>query len=294
MIHNLFEGMPKEAAVGKRSTKASSNEKQKRADHSTESLRGKIIDKKNPIETMGSRMKNINNFQNPTSSVLLQEEYLETYPLSSITDMGPEEPLVVLFSGYSSQRRGGSMGSETMMLVDAIQKAGGSFRFLYGRDPTPQDVGKDVEIVVENHVFARYSIEEQIQMASRSAAFVSYCGGGAITGSFLPRGASLQLYYGEDSGIEHNKKTGLPARLDWDFFNNCAYLHVTWLPFFASQNSFAILKAKNINIKEQIGDDYESQAEVNVDVMRNQLQRIHRARVKHYEEGQQRETKRSS
>jgi hypothetical protein len=56
------------------------------------------------------------------------------------------------------------------------------------------------------------------------------CGGGAVTGTFLPKGGSVFLYYLEDGGVKDNKETGTPARLDWDLFNNLAYLKVHWLP----------------------------------------------------------------
>jgi len=54
--------------------------------------------------------------------------------------------------------------------------------------------------------------------------------GGAVTASFLPKGATLFLYCHEKGGIEHNKFTGLPARLDWDLFNALSYVRVMWMP----------------------------------------------------------------
>lgn len=253
LIHNLFESFPKKSAPIVPIPNDSKPQKQmrRRLDYNVKRL-----------ETLTTK-----------PSVLLGKEQITSYPPSSITDLGPEEPLVVLFSAYSSMRRGGSMENEARFLIDAIEDSGGAYQFMYGRPPTSGDVGANVEIIIENHVFSKYTVEEQIQMASRSVLFATFCGGGAITGSFLPKGAGLYLYYGEDSGIEHNRNSNKPARLDWDFFNNCGYLHVKWLPFYDSQTK------KFFNGG---GGGYESQAMANVDLMRADLRRIHNERVKHY------------
>jgi len=58
--------------------------------------------------------------------------------------------------------------------------------------------------------------------------------------------------------------TNKPARLDWDFFNNCGYLHVNWIP--AGAVSKRIEKSM-----------------ANVDVILAQLRRIHTDRVRHYQ-----------
>ena len=78
----------------------------------------------------------------------------------------------------------------------------------------------------------------------------------------------------ENGGIENNIQMGLPARLDWDFFNHCGYLHVKWIPFYLSLQRWP---EKYVD-----GGRYESQALANVDLMRGDLLRIHIERVKHY------------
>jgi hypothetical protein len=85
-------------------------------------------------------------------------------------------------------------------------------------------------ISIESYVFKDLSLTEQMQIASQTSIFISGCGGGAVTATFLPKGASVILYYLEDGGVVNNKPTGTPARLDWDLFNNLAYLKVFWLP----------------------------------------------------------------
>ena len=51
-----------------------------------------------------------------------------------------------------------------------------------------------------------------------------------MSASFLPRGSSLLIYFSATGGVQSNKHTGKPARLDWDFFNNMGYSRVHWVP----------------------------------------------------------------
>lgn len=78
--------------------------------------------------------------------------------------------------------------------------------------------------------FPSKTLREQVQIASESAIYVSACGGGAVTATFLPHGSSVILYYVEDGGVESNRRTGRPALLDWDLFNNMAWVRSHWLP----------------------------------------------------------------
>ena len=80
------------------------------------------------------------------------------------------------------------------------------------------------QVVVRKVYIPQESLEDQIRIASESAIYVSACGGGAVTATFLSRGASLILYYSEY--VEDD----IPARLDWDLFNNMAWVRTHWLP----------------------------------------------------------------
>ena len=84
--------------------------------------------------------------------------------------------------------------------------------------------------LVQNYTFKTLSLREQVQIASETSIFISLCGGGAVTAMFLPKGASVILYYREDGGVEENIFTGKPARLDWDLFNSMSHLRVHWMP----------------------------------------------------------------
>lgn len=87
------------------------------------------------------------------------------------------------------------------------------------------------KIEAAGHVMKNLSISEQVQVASESAIFVTSCGGaGAVTATFLPRGATLIVYYDGKGSVVGNRKTNKPARLDWDLFNHMSYLRVHWLP----------------------------------------------------------------
>jgi hypothetical protein len=73
------------------------------------------------------------------------------------------------------------------------------------------------------------SLLQQAELVGQAAIYVTGCGGGAVTATLLPRGASLLVFYSEVGGVENSKSSGKPARLDWDYFNNMAYLRVHWV-----------------------------------------------------------------
>jgi hypothetical protein len=90
------------------------------------------------------------------------------------------------------------------------------------------------DIPVQTVELSKLGLYEQVELISqKTRIFVSTCGGGAMTATFLPKGATLILYYDDDGGYDfaHDfNLTGDPAFLDWDLFNNMAYLRVHWLP----------------------------------------------------------------
>ncbi|KAG7367073.1 DUF563 domain containing protein [Nitzschia inconspicua] len=133
-------------------------------------------------------------------------------------EIGPEEPLLVLFSANSSEKKHRSK-SFALEKRDLEQE-------LWGRS---KELGLPA-VTVERYQFSDYAIKKQIEMVSKAAVFVTTCGGGAITATFLPRGASLLVIFPENGGVENNKASGKPARLDWDYFNNLGYLRVSWVP----------------------------------------------------------------
>jgi hypothetical protein len=86
---------------------------------------------------------------------------------------------------------------------------------------------------IQRVILSQMSVMEQVQLISQSNVLVSVCGGGTVTATFLPRGATLILYYDEYNGYDfhHPQPQGIgPAFLDWDLFNNAGHLRVHWLP----------------------------------------------------------------
>jgi hypothetical protein len=87
-------------------------------------------------------------------------------------------------------------------------------------------------VMIKNVTMSQLSLKEQVQMALQTTVFITACGGGAVTAMFLPKGATLIVYYPESGGFHFptSNYTKTPALLDWDLFNNLAHLHVHWFP----------------------------------------------------------------
>eukprot|EP00934_Nitzschia_sp_Nitz4_P005358 Nitzschia sp. Nitz4//scaffold109_size72162//9557//11089//NITZ4_005834-RA/size72162-processed-gene-0.3-mRNA-1//1//CDS//3329532727//5348//frame0 len=129
-----------------------------------------------------------------------------------VSSAPPGPPYRVIISENSSQssRRSMDFTLQLQALKDALA------------------VGNDTDVVFESYQMSKYSLEEQAKLVSTSAIYVTGCGGGAVTATFLPRGASLIVYYMEDGGISNNEDTDTPALLDWDYLNNMAYVRMIW------------------------------------------------------------------
>ena len=129
----------------------------------------------------------------------------------------PRVPYVILFSENSSKNP-----SRNIRFDPYVQALKESTLFVNNNN--------DDEIIQVRQVqMHNYSLKEQASMVQHAAIYVTANGGGAVSATFLPRGSSVMLFYNEKGGISRNKGTGLPARLDWDYFNNMAYTRVHWL-----------------------------------------------------------------
>jgi len=141
-------------------------------------------------------------------------------PITTTPPLGP--PYRIIFSERSSDM--GSRSIDFNHYVGALQATVSATNATTTTDHT---ILQDIEIL---HVRMKdFSLHEQAEMVSKAAIYVTACGGGAVTATFLPRGASLLIYYDEVGGFENSRFTGKPARLDWDYFNNMAYARVHWL-----------------------------------------------------------------
>jgi hypothetical protein len=86
---------------------------------------------------------------------------------NKITDLQPNEPLLVIFSSYSSQTRGVSFRREAEQLRQAIQSS--DTRKFYGLPPS-----SEMDIVVETQKLSDLSLKDQILLASKTSVFGTY------------------------------------------------------------------------------------------------------------------------
>lgn len=78
------------------------------------------------------------------------------------------------------------------------------------------------------HMFG-LSLDEQVDIATRSAIFVSAVGGGTFPAFFLPTGSTLILYGDKD------------MYLDYDLFVNYGHVRVHWLSLSSRQSDLGLL-----------------------------------------------------
>lgn len=88
------------------------------------------------------------------------------------------------------------------------------------------------EATIRSYTLWNMTLQDQLNAVSSSNIFITACGGGSMTATFLPRGSTLIIFYNPTGGLDFEtlKPNGLPARLDWDLLNNAAHLRVHWLP----------------------------------------------------------------
>lgn len=87
-------------------------------------------------------------------------------------------------------------------------------------------LGDKYDLEIHSANFEEMSLIEQIELISGASIFISVCGGGAVTGMFLPKGSSMFLYFTKP---ENRNYGNTHARLDWDLLNNMGYLRMHWL-----------------------------------------------------------------
>jgi len=86
-------------------------------------------------------------------------------------------------------------------------------------------LGEKYDLIIITKTMRYLSLIEQAELMSTAAIFVTVCGGGAVSATFLPKGAALFIFFQEEEG-----ERGTPARLDWDYFNHLGYIRTHWLP----------------------------------------------------------------
>jgi len=81
-------------------------------------------------------------------------------------------------------------------------------------------------VVVKKVQLSELSLVEQIELLSRTAVFISTVGGATVSGTFLPKGASVILYMREE------------RPLDWDWWNNFPHVKAHWFPMDNKTDAF--------------------------------------------------------
>lgn len=173
-------------------------------DHGTKKLHGWMRDDYKTMHNHG-RGALLYEFRN----FMLQNLGIPTTPLMTASGANPPYKIVFSLSSSDIQARNLDFGKQMATLQQNF----------------PSHL-----ITVESYTLKDLSVQQQVQLASETAIFITICGGGAVTGMFLPKGASVILYYLEHGGVERGIPTHLPAFLDWDLFNNLAHIRTHWLP----------------------------------------------------------------
>ena len=91
--------------------------------------------------------------------------------------------------------------------------------------PIKRQLGKKYNLEIIQKKMSDLSLVQQAELVSTTAIFVTVCGGGAVSATFLPKGASLFVFFHDEEG-----KNGRPVRLDWDYLNHLGYVRTHWIP----------------------------------------------------------------
>ena len=97
------------------------------------------------------------------------------------------------------------------------------------------------------------TLHDQVQLVQGSHIFVTACGGGSMTATFLPRGSTLIMFYNPTGGIDFSTLGSLPnqpARLDWDLLNNAGHIRVHWLPIAGMNDAASLALLKELILHE--------------------------------------------
>ena len=128
--------------------------------------------------------------------------------------LGPDAPYKIVFSVNSSRTEGRSTTFENQM--HAVREKFGSKAQVLAVTLKDLTVKEQVEIVSQASIFVTGACFKVSRTISSFVFFISHvavCGGGAVSATFVPEGASVVLYYKENGGVENNRSTKKPARL---------------------------------------------------------------------------------
>lgn len=100
-------------------------------------------------------------------------------------------------------------------------------------DMLQKKLGRKYDLDIRQVRLADMSMEDQLKLAGEASMFITAAGGGVSFAHFLPRGASLLIYFAEfppDKNV-----TMMPGQyngwvMDYDLYNNFGYIRTHWLP----------------------------------------------------------------
>lgn len=97
----------------------------------------------------------------------------------------------------------------------------------------------DDEVEILPTAVFNQSLYDQMQLIRRTCVYICVNTGDSAVAAFLPRGASLILFYDDNEkvvsdimgkGKRKSQQRHQAVMLDWDLWNNMAHLYVHWLP----------------------------------------------------------------
>lgn len=131
---------------------------------------------------------------------------------AGVVDMDKVDELKIYVSQSSSRRMNTNFVTQIDYLRENINRYTELVRRVSGRS--------DLRVTIENGILHDFSAAKQIEIVVKTAVFVGFAGGGAMTAQFLPQGSSLILY--------HLRQDHL-GKDDWKIFNFSPWFRTLFL-----------------------------------------------------------------
>ena len=121
------------------------------------------------------------------------------------------------------------------------------------RDALQKSLSGTKDVQMEAHRFWELSVEQQLRLTASTSILIATCGGGGVLPvTFLPRGASMVVFYNPEGGYDYasgEKRPDWPARLDWDLLQHAAaHVRVHWFPIRVSGNSLSPVSDDDVHL----------------------------------------------
>jgi hypothetical protein len=125
------------------------------------------------------------------------------------------------------------------VLFSVNSSSNGSRRKSFQKQIAAAHEGLSDHALVSGVELAHLPLRDQVKIIMQLSVFVSTVGGSTATCMFLPRHASLILYFAsEEDFVSGSRHKDFPTMMDFDFWNNASYLRVHWLPIGSMDEEF--------------------------------------------------------